>query len=92
MTLGVAPLAAVTITFWFKDFDGVLRTDSGRVNFRLQDREVPGDEGVPFARQLVAGELALSLEFDAPGNYALTIERPLLGDMQLAEPVRINVE
>lgn len=92
VSLGEAPLVSVGITFQLRDFDGEARTESGAVHFRLHDREVPGDEGMSFTRQLVAGALALALELDAPGEYALTIDPPLVADMQLAEPVRIKVE
>ena len=68
-------------------------SDGGTVQFRLWDRNAPGDEGVAFARQLAQGELTLMLEFDAPGEYVLTIEPPLLADMQLPEAVvRVKVE
>jgi hypothetical protein len=39
----------------------------------------------------VAGALVLALEFDAPGEYVLTIDPPFIGDMQLPEPVRVKV-
>jgi hypothetical protein len=90
VTLDAASVV-VDIHFALQDFDGEARTDSGEIQFRLFDREVAGDEGVPFVRQLVNGELTLSLEFDAPGQYVLTVEPPLLVDMQLVEPLRLKV-
>jgi hypothetical protein len=91
VTISATP-ALVTISFQLRDFDGEARSENGAVQFRLQDRDVPGDEGVLFARDFVAGHLLLSLEFDTPGDYVLTIEPPLPGDMQLAEPVRVKVD
>jgi hypothetical protein len=88
----VSGIAVVSLVFQFRDFDGEARTDSGAVEFRLRERDVPADDGVTFTRQLVAGELALTLEVDSPGEYFLTVEPPLLADMQLAELVRVKVE
>jgi hypothetical protein len=92
VSLGTADSVTVTIAFQLLDFDGEPRLDSGEVHFRLWDRDVPGDEGVPFTRQLVAGALELLVEFDAPGRFVVTIEPPLVADMQLPEPVQIKVE
>jgi hypothetical protein len=83
---------ALQIAFQLNDYDGEQRSDSGTVNFRLQDRDVEDDDGVVFSRQLVNGALTLSMEFDATGQYVLNVEPPLIADMQLAEPVRIRVE
>jgi hypothetical protein len=82
----------LAIEFHLSDYDGEARTYGGAINFRLQDRDVPDDDGVVFARQLVNGSHTLSIEFDAAGQYVLTVEPPLVADMQLIEPVRIRVE
>ena len=88
----ITGLTVVSVSFQLRDFDGDARTDSGEVRFRLQDRSAPADEGVVFTRQLLGGALVLTLEMDAPGEYVLTIEPPLVADMQLPEPVRVKVE
>lgn len=90
-TFGEATSVTVSIDFRLRDFDGELRTDSGIIQFRLRDRDAPGDEGVLFTRQLVSGELTLLLEIDTPGEYVLTIDPPLVADMHLPEPVRVEV-
>jgi hypothetical protein len=82
----------LAIEFQLNDYDGEPRTDGGAINFRLRDRDVPDDDGVVFARQLVKGALTLSMEFDSAGQYVLTVEPQLIADMQLIEPVRIRVE
>lgn len=83
--------ATVTVSLQLQDFDGEARTDSGVAQFRMRDRAIADDEGVPFTRQLVNGQLALVMEFDAPGDYVITVEPPLLADLQLAEPIRVRV-
>ncbi len=84
-------VAEVSVTFQLFDVDGAPRTDTGAVQFRLRDRDVPEDEGVVITRELTNGALALTLQIDAPGELLLTLEPPFLGDMLLPEPVRIRV-
>lgn len=92
-TLADTPGSAVdvSVTFRLHDFDGEARTDSGPVQFRLYDRSIADDEGVAFTREVTEGEVTLTLEIAAAGEYVITIEPPLLADMQLVEPLRVRV-
>jgi hypothetical protein len=87
----VTGLASLSLSFQLRDFDGEARTDTGAIHFRLRERMISGDDGLPFDRQLLDGQLVLSLEFDAPGEYVLTIEPPFLADLQLCELLQVRV-
>ena len=91
LSLGGAPTVSVELRFKLHDYDGAARLDSGPVHFRLRERDFLDAEGVMLRRELIGGEASLVFEFDAPGEFALTIEPPLPADMQLLEAVRIRV-
>lgn len=83
--------AVVTISLELQDFDGEGRTDSGVLQLRIRDRVALDDEGVAFTRPLVDGHAELTIEFDTPGEFVVTVEPPLVSDLQLAEPIRVKV-